>query len=133
MGNDNKVAAKWKFNWDDENTAESMLVGRKIISVEKVDEFRADLVLDNGTKVAVTGNMGSCCSNGDVTIEKLYEGEVTGRIMGINVVDREIEYRDNRITLFIMVEGSDLALVEFAGDEGWASCYGYGFTVSVIE
>lgn len=103
MGNDNKVAAKWKFNWDDENTAESMLVGRKIINVEKVDEFRADLVLDNGTKVAVTGNMGSCCSNGDVTIEKLYEGEVTGRIMGINVVDREIEYRDNRITLFIMV------------------------------
>lgn len=90
MGNDNKVTAKWKFNWDDENTAESMLVGRKIINVEKVDEFRADLVLDNGTKVAITGNMGSCCSNGDVTIEKLYEGGVTGRIMGINVVDKEI-------------------------------------------
>ena len=121
MGNDDKATAKWKFNWDDENTAESMLVGRKIINVEKVEEFRADLVLDNGTKVAVTGNMGSCCSNGDVTIEKLYEGEVTGRIM------------DNRITLFIMVEGSELALVEFAGDEGWASCYGYGFTLSVLE
>ena len=133
MGNDNKVAAKWKFNWDDENRAKNMLVGRKIVSIEKVDDYRADLVLDDGTKVAITGNMGRCCSNGDVTIEKLYEGEVTGRIMGINVVDREIEYRANRITLFIMVEGSDLSLVEFAGDEGWASYYGYGFTVSVIE
>lgn len=107
-----------------------VFTGHKIVNVEQIDDFTANITLDDGTVVQVKGNMGSCCSNGDFPITGIVESLPGGIIAGASVVAKDAEDFEEQFILFVMVDSKKLPLVEFQGHNNGR--YGSGFYLKVL-
>lgn len=123
---------KYLCHSDDERkfaeTIKDLLLFRKIIKAEKLDEQTAKLTLDNGEEIITVGNEGcGGCGNGWFYLDELNKCE-----NAITNVEHCIEgdgYDDIVYKLFVFAEDKKINCLQYSGyDNGY---YGTGFDVYV--
>lgn len=116
------------------------LIGRSIVNAVQLDDFKAVVTLDDGTRIELEGNEGGCCCrSGDWAITRLFKaGDAPAtRIMNAHLdnqikEDEEMGCLAGPIAIFVMMEGGEYPLVEFDGMDG-SGCYGDGFWCHVTR
>lgn len=110
-----------------EESVKELLLYRKIVKVEKLDEQDGILTLDNGTQLIVQGNCGcGGCGNGWYYLYELNECD-----NAITDVKCELgaEDYDDVYNIFIFTEDTRISCVQYRGyDNGY---YGVGYNLYV--
>lgn len=108
---------------DFENKVKDLLLYRKVVSVQKIDEQTAELTLDNGAVLKTEGNEGcGGCGNGWYYLEAL--NRCDNAITNVTCVDDGEKYN-----IFVYAENEKIMLLEYEGyDNGY---YGTGYSVTV--
>ena len=106
-----------------------LLLGRKIIKAERLDEQSAMLTLDNGTELIAVGNegCGGCCNGW------YYLDELNGCDNAITRVECDLNtgkyYDDDVYHLFVYAEDKKINCLQYRGcDNGY---YGTGYDLYV--
>lgn len=104
-----------------------LLLFRKIVEVETIDEQTAMLTLDNGVQIITEGNEGcGGCGNGWYYLDEL--NACNNAITNVEVVIDAGEYSDV-YKIFVFTIDSKINCVQYSGgDNGY---YGTGFDVYV--
>lgn len=104
-----------------------LLLFRKIIKAESLDEQTAKLTLDNGVEIITVGNEGcGGCGNGWFYLDELNKCE--NAITNIEYCIDE-DYEDVVYKLFVFAEDKKINCLQYSGyDNGY---YGTGFDVYV--
>lgn len=114
-----------------EKSIKKLLLYRKIIKAEKVDEQTGVLTLDNGTKLIVEGNEGcGGCGNGWFYLDELNECD-----NAITNVKCEIEEsgEDYVYNIFVFAEDKQINCVQYSGYDNGYYGVGYDLFVRVAE
>lgn len=113
---------------DDATELEKLLVGRKIVSAERIPEFGWEvgrLILDDGTELELEGNEGcGGCAAGWFSLTNLNQVDNVITRVWIDT-DEETIYK-----VFVFADNEAINLATFTGDDG-NGYYGTGFSVSV--
>jgi hypothetical protein len=125
-----KKLKRWAHSDDPNFEAEmkSLLVGRKIVEVNRIGGQEAALVLDDGTELVAVGNEGcGGCGNG-----WYYLDELNGCDNAVTNVECCIEsgkYSDDVYHLFVFADNEKINCLQFSGsDNGY---YGTGYDLYV--
>ena len=112
-----------------EEKVKELLLYRKIISVEKLNDQEGILNLDNGVQLAVAGNEGcGGCLNGWYYIDELnYSDNV------ITNVECVIEGNDEVYHLFVYSEDKRINCVQYSGDDNGYYGTGYHLYIRIPE
>ena len=116
-----------------EESVRELLLYRKIVKVEKLDEQLGVLFLDNGTQLIVEGNEGcGGCGNGWYYID-----ELNGCDNAITNVKCEIsgdsDDFDNVYNIFVYAEDKRINCVQYSGGDNGYYGTGYSLYVKVAE
>lgn len=116
---------------DDHNFEDKMkelLLGRKVVRVETLDDQNAEITLDNGIVIETVGNEGcGGCSNGWYYLEEL--NDCNNVITAVECVTDSGEYGDDVYHIYVFAEDKKINLVQYGGgDNGY---YGTGYDVFV--
>ena len=118
-------------NLNFEEQMKQLLLYRKIVKVEEIDDQTALITLDNGTKIKTVGNEGcSGCSSGWYYLQEL--NECDNVITNVECVIEEYgdELSEEKIyKIFVYAEDNKINLLSYkGGDNGY---YGTGYDVYV--
>ena len=118
---------------DDLNFEEQMkqlLLYRKIVKVEEIDDQTALITLDNGTKINTVGNEGcGGCGNGWYYLKELNECDNVITNVECVIEQSERYYEDEIYKIFVYAEDNKINLLSYeGGDNGY---YGTGYDVYV--
>lgn len=114
------------YNFNDK--MKELLLGRKVVRVEKLDDQSAEITLDNGIVIETVGNEGcGGCSNGWYYLEEL--NDCNNAITSVECVTDSGEYDDDTYHIYVFAEDKKINLVQYeGGDNGY---YGTGYDVFV--
>lgn len=115
-------------DFDFENKVKKMLMFRKIVRVEKVDEQTAVLTLDDGTELMAEGNEGcGGCLNGWYFLDEL--NDCDNAITKVECVCESDEYRGDVYHLYVFAENKKINCLQFSGEDN--GYYGTGYSLYV--
>lgn len=125
------MISKYYAHSDDYNfqeNVEKILLYRKIISVEQVDNQTAKLVLDNGTILTTYGNDGcGGCSNGWYYLEEL--NGCDNVITNVECVCDIDNYCNDVYHIYVFADDKKVNCLQYEGhDNGY---YGTGYSLYV--
>lgn len=111
-----------------EEKVKELLLYRKIIKVEQVDDQDGILTLDNGIQLIVEGNQGcGGCGNGWYDISEL--NNCDNAITDVKCENSVDENGDDVYNIFVFAEDKQINCVQYRGyDNGY---YGTGYSLSV--
>lgn len=111
-----------------EKEMKDVLLYRKIVKAECLDDQQAMLTLDNGTQIYTAGNEGcGGCGNGWFYLDKL--NACDNAIMNVECVCEENDYDNYVYKIFVFTINDKIECVRYEGcDNGY---YGTGFDVYV--
>jgi hypothetical protein len=134
------------FTEEDDSEIAGLLIGRRIVYAEMHGDYSEGtsryygtpeglLVLDDGTKLYLTGNDGGCaCSAGCYPLESVAKVD--------NVITRAGVYKSPRddydldgegvYQIFVFADNEKINVATFEGDDG-NGYYGTGFQVTVVR
>lgn len=126
---------------EDVVTLKKVLFGRSVTAVRMgsehkgkwKDQAEGEVVLDDGTVLALAGNIGGCsCSAGDYDLTLLNDMPING------IMDVQVEYEskdkygeEGVYRIFVLAQDDRIKLAEFEGGDG-NGCYGTGFWFKII-
>ena len=118
---------------DDLNFEEQMkqlLLYRKIVKVEEIDDQTALITLDNGTKIKTVGNEGcGGCGNGWYYLQELNECDNVITNVECVIEEDSDKYSEEIYKIFVYAEDNKINLLSYkGGDNGY---YGTGYDVYV--
>ena len=104
-----------------EDDLKRLLLFRRVVKVETIDNRTAHITLDNGVILHVRGNEGcGGCENGWYYLSELNICDNAITDVRVQVNDAETEF-----SIFVFADNSKVNLVSYTGDDnGW---YGTGF------
>lgn len=106
---------------DIEDELKRLLMFRKVVKVEEIDEQTARIYLDDGVILETEGNEGcGGCSNG-----WYYLTELNGCDNAITNVEVSIDPYETKFVIFIFADDKRINLVSYEGDDN--GFYGRGF------
>lgn len=116
-----------------EESVKELLLYRKIVKVERLDDQNGILILDNGTQLIVEGNEGcGGCSNG-----WYYLDELNGCDNAITNVKCEIngdaDDFDEVYNIFVYAEDKRINCVQYSGGDNGYYGTGYDLYVKIAE
>ena len=120
MGNSKKVY------YYEEQKIKDLLIGRKVVEV-----YDDTLVLDNGQRLRVVGNIGCCCGAGNYYVRHLSTCN-----NAITNVEFSCEYEEKRYEtyqayrIFVIADGIQTTLLDVYGTDG-NGYYGSGYWLEV--
>ena len=115
-----------KVYYYEERKIKDLLIGRKVVEVD--DDT---LVLDNGQRLRVVGNIGCCCGAGDYYVRHLSTCN-----NAITNVEFSCEYEEKRYEtyqayrIFVIADGIQTMLLDVYGTDG-NGYYGSGYWLEV--
>lgn len=125
MNNEKYVAHSDDFNFEEK--IKELLLYRKIVKCEKLNDQEGILTLDNGTELIVKGNEGcGGCANGWYYLDEINECEnaITNVECGLDGNDEDGVYH-----IFVFADNKKINCVQYSGgDNGW---YGTGYSLYV--
>lgn len=115
-----------------EKKMEKLLVGRKIVKAEQLDEQSAVLTLDNGTELIAVGNEGcGGCGNGWYYLDEL--NVCDNAITNVECVLYGNEDHDDVYHLFVYAEDKKINCLQYSGYDNGYYGTGYDLYVKVTE
>ena len=113
-----------------EEQMKQLLLYRKIVKVEEIDDQTALITLDNGTKIKTVGNDGCAgCGNGWYYLKEL--NNCDNVVTNVEcVIEESDKYSEGEIyKIFVYAEDNKINLLSYEGrDNGY---YGTGYDVYV--
>ncbi|GEM_PF-1009566 len=108
----------------------NLLLYRKIVKAEKLDERTARIILDNNIELLFEGNEGcGGCGNGWFDIKKFIDHIPDNAITNVEFLEEGDYHETETFTINIFYEEEKLNLISYDGyDNGY---YGTGFCVGV--
>lgn len=132
------------YEYDDDKIA-ALLVGRKIVHAEMNGEYigvegryngvpEGLLVLDDGTKLYLTGNDGGCgCSAGCYPLSEVSKVDNIITSAGVySSPDDDYDPGEGVYQIFVLADNEKVNVATFEGSDG-NGYYGTGFHVTVVR
>lgn len=119
-----------EIKYSEKSEINSLFVGRSIVSA---DQESGTLVLDNGVKVKVVPNEGSCCESGDYFLTNMekFENVITSAKVKI-IEDSKSEKKTYKLSVYGAGVKNHKAVAIVTGDDG-SGYYGTGFVLEVVS
>ena len=97
-----------------ENKMKELLLGRKVVRVEGLDDQNAEITLDNGIVIETVGNEGcGGCRNGWYYLKEL--NDCNNAITAVECVIDSDEYGDEIYHIYVFAEDKKINLVQYEG------------------
>lgn len=114
-----------------EESVKELLLFRKIVKVEKLDDQDGILTLDNGTQLIIQGNCGcGGCANGWYY---LYELNGCDNVITNVKCELNTEGYDDVYNIFIFTEDTRINCVQYRGSDNGYYGVGYDLYVKLAE
>ena len=120
----------WTDESDFSKNIKDLLLYRKIVKAEKIDDQTAKIILDNNIELLFQGNEGcGGCGNGWFYIEEFINHIPDNAITNVEFLEEGDDYEGEIFNINIFYEDEKLNLISYEGyDNGY---YGTGFCVGV--
>lgn len=118
------------YQSDFSQNIKDLLLYRKIVKAEKIDEQTAKIILDNNIELLFQGNEGcGGCGNGWFYIAEFINHIPDNAITNVEFLEEGDDYEGEIFNINIFYEDEKLNLISYEGyDNGY---YGTGFCVGV--
>lgn len=99
----------------------NLLLFRKVVKVEEIDDMTAEITLDNGVVLHTQGNEGcGGCGNGWYYLDALNTCD-----NAITDVEVRVDAAETEFSIFVFADNQEVNLVTYTGDDN--GFYGTGF------
>lgn len=120
---------------DDYDFGEKMkelLLGRKVVKAEVIDDQVAELTLDNGVVIETVGNEGcGGCGNGWYYLEEL--NDCNNVITDVECVVESNKYDDDVYHIYVFAEDKKINLIQYGGGDNGYYGTGYGVFIKGVK
>jgi hypothetical protein len=115
---------------DEEQRVRELLLGRRVVRVERDDTAGGRFLLDDLTVVDVYPNEG-CSGCGSGWFEMTHLAEVDNVITDVRLEETDDDCGNQAYRVFVVADATEINLLAVEGDEG-SGCYGAGYTLHVL-